>query len=114
MIYLEYLLFRLFFFSNSGNSHLRLRAVWELWRLMRQGRLDIVHTYTSKAGLLAMPSLNEGRGTALVEAMYARLPCVATRVGGVPELLADDVGLLVDASSPRELGGALRPIGGRL
>jgi len=79
---------------------------------MRQGRLDIVHTYTSKAGLLAMPSLNEGMGTALVEAMYARLPCVATKVGGVPELLADDVGLLVDASSPRELGGALSLLAG--
>ncbi len=81
---------------------------------MRQGRFDIVHTYTSKAGLLAMPLLNEGMGNALVKAMDARLPCVATRVVGVPELLVDDVGLLVDASSPRELGGALRPIGGRL
>ena len=80
---------------------------------MRQGRLDIVHTYTSKAGLLVMPSLNEGMGKALVEGMYAKLPSVATRVGGVPELLADDVGLLVDASSPRGLGGALSSIGGR-
>ena len=76
---------------------------------MRQGRFDIVHAYTSKAGLLAMPSLNEGMGNA----MYARLLCVATRVRGVPELLADDVGLLVDDSSPRELGGALNSIGGR-
>lgn len=59
---------------------------------MRQGRFDIVH--------------------ALVKAMYARLRCVATRVGGVPELLADDVGLLVDASSPRELGGALSLLAG--
>jgi len=74
---------------------------------MQQGRFDIVHTYTSKAGLLVMPSLNEGMGKALVEGMYAKLPSVATRVGGVPELLGDDVGLLVDASSPRELGGAL-------
>ena len=80
---------------------------------MRQGRFDIVHAYTSKAGSLAMPSLNEGMGNALVKAMYARLRCVATRVGGVPELLADDVGLLVDDSSPRELGGALSSIGGR-
>lgn len=79
---------------------------------MRQGPFDIVHAYTSKAGLLAMPSLNGGMGTALVEAMYARLPCVATWVGGVPELLADDVGLLVDASSPRELGGVLGLLAG--
>jgi hypothetical protein len=83
-----------------------LHEVWELWRLMWQGRFDIVHTHTSKVGLLgrlaarlagwrqdvyavlaamgifALPSLNEGMGKALVEAMYARLPCVATRVGG--------------------------------
>jgi len=31
----------------------------------------------------AFPSLNEGMGKAQVEAMYAGLPVVATRVGGV-------------------------------
>lgn len=36
------------------------------------------------------PSLTEGLPRALVEAMSRGLPCVATRVGGVPELLSDD------------------------
>ncbi len=29
-----------------------LRAVWELWRLIRKGNYDIVHTHISKAGLV--------------------------------------------------------------
>lgn len=36
------------------------------------------------------PSLTEGLPRALIEAMSRGLPCVATRVGGIPELLADD------------------------
>ena len=58
--------------------------------------------------IFALPSLNEGMGKALVEAMYAGLPCVATRVGGIPELIGDEeVGLLVEPSSPQELAAAL-------
>lgn len=94
MIYLEYLLFRLFF---SQIVEIRI------FDCVQYGNCG---ARCGKADLIIMH--------ALVKAMYARLRCVATRVGGVPELLADDVGLLVDASSPRELGGALRPIGGRL
>ena len=29
-----------------------LRAVWELWRLIRLGQYDIVHTHNSKGGLV--------------------------------------------------------------
>lgn len=29
-----------------------LRGIWELWRLMRRGKYQIVHTHTSKGGLL--------------------------------------------------------------
>ena len=36
------------------------------------------------------PSLTEGLPRALIEAMSRGLPCVATRVGGIPELLGDD------------------------
>jgi glycosyltransferase involved in cell wall biosynthesis len=46
--------------------------------------------------VLVQPSLNEGFGVALIEAMAAGKPVVATAVGGMPEIVAhNDTGLLV-------------------
>ena len=58
--------------------------------------------------IFVLPSINEGMGKALVEAMHVGLPCVATRVGGVPELIAHGrEGLLVEPGNSHELGAAL-------
>jgi glycosyltransferase involved in cell wall biosynthesis len=63
--------------------------------------------------IFAFPSLNEGMGKALVEAMYAGLPVVATRVGGVPELIGEGTeGLLVPPREPAMLAAALLELAG--
>lgn len=46
------------------------------------------------------PTLREAMGIALIEAMAAEIPVVATRVGGIPEVVVEGTGLLVSPSDP--------------
>jgi glycosyltransferase involved in cell wall biosynthesis len=53
------------------------------------GHREDVHDLLSICDIFALPSLSEGMPLALLEAMAAGLPAVATRVGGVTEVLED-------------------------
>jgi glycosyltransferase involved in cell wall biosynthesis len=56
----------------------------------------------------ALASLAEGLPVVLMEAMAMEIPCVATRITGIPELIEDDVdGLLVEASNADQLAAAI-------
>jgi glycosyltransferase involved in cell wall biosynthesis len=58
--------------------------------------------------VFALASFAEGIPVVLMEAMAMEIPCVATYVGGVPELIQDGVtGLLAPASDVGSLAGAL-------
>jgi len=60
------------------------------------------------ADLFLLPSLWEGFGLALLEAMDAGLPVVASRVGGIPEVVRDgETGLLVPAGDSDALAHAM-------
>lgn len=61
--------------------------------------------------LFALSSLSEGVSMALLEAMAAKLPVVATNVGGNPEVvLPGDTGLLVPPADPQALARGLAQI----
>ena len=58
--------------------------------------------------VFVLPSLWEGQGIALVEAMAAGLPCIGSAVGGIPEVLdAGRAGILVPPKDPKALADAI-------
>lgn len=72
------------------------------------GQVADVRPVLAAADLVVMPSLAEGLGVAAIEAMAAGRAVVASRVGGLPELIDDDrQGLLVPPGDPHALAGAI-------
>jgi len=62
----------------------------------------------AEADVVVLPSYSEGLPLVLVEAMAAGLPCIGTRVGGIPEVIIDGYnGILVDPGSPAQIANAL-------
>jgi glycosyltransferase involved in cell wall biosynthesis len=58
--------------------------------------------------LFAMSSITEGLGTSLLDAMACARPIVATRTGGIPEVVEDRVnGLLVEPRDDQALAAAI-------
>jgi glycosyltransferase involved in cell wall biosynthesis len=56
--------------------------------------------------LFVHPSTEEGLGTTILDAMAARLPVVASRAGGIPEVVRHgETGWLVPPAAPTELAG---------
>jgi glycosyltransferase involved in cell wall biosynthesis len=66
-----------------------------------------------RADFLVLPSLAENLPVAVIEAMASGLPVVATRVGGVPELVGDATGLLVEPGNSGALRDAIEEMLGR-
>ena len=69
---------------------------------------DRIRDLYSRAHIFSMPSFAEGIPVVLMESMAMEIPCVTTRITGIPELIRDgEDGLLVAPSSVEELADAL-------
>ena len=63
----------------------------------------------ARADVLVVTSQHEGFGVPVIEAMSGGLPVVANRSGALPEVVGD-AGLLVDATDPWALAGAVAQV----
>jgi glycosyltransferase involved in cell wall biosynthesis len=77
-------------------------------RIHPVGWVDDMARFYADVDLVVLTSENEGTPISLIEAGAAGLPVVASRVGGVPEVVDDGrTGLLVPAGDPAALAGAV-------
>ena len=77
-------------------------------RVVIAGFQTDVEAVTQALDLAVMPSLLEAQGLAVLEAMAARRPVVASAVGGIPETIRDGIdGLLVPPADPAALAAAI-------
>lgn len=67
-----------------------------------------VRAYLTSLDVLVMPSLHEGLPYTLLEAMYSKVPVIASRVGGLAEAIEDGVtGILVPPADPSALAASI-------
>jgi glycosyltransferase involved in cell wall biosynthesis len=78
-------------------------------RVLGQWPPEAVHTAWDAALMAILPSIcQEACPTVVIEAMRAAIPIVATRMGGIPDLVVDgQTGLLVPPSDPQALATAI-------
>ncbi|TMQ26067.1 MAG: glycosyltransferase [Nitrospirae bacterium] len=98
---------------GSGDRHDALLQQSELAGLRDAvhllGHRDDIEACLAGMDLFVLPSLNEGMGRALIEAMAAGLPVIASRVGGIPAVISHErTGLLVLPGDAGALAEALR------
>jgi glycosyltransferase involved in cell wall biosynthesis len=75
------------------------------------GRVPDVAAWLRRADLLVHPVRWEGFGLALLEAMLASLPVVATKVSSIPEIVVDgETGSLVPPDDPGALAAAVSQV----
>lgn len=75
------------------------------------GFVNNVENYYSGIDLALLPSLGEGIPLSLLEVMRLGIPCIATNVGGIPEIVENgESGLLVEPENGADLISAINKV----
>lgn len=105
-----------FVLAGSGAEEARLRtrvkAEGLAGRVVFAGFREDVAGVLAAADLVVHPSHADALPTALIHALAAGVPAVATLVGGIREIVGADAGVLVPAGEPRALAAAVRDLAG--
>jgi glycosyltransferase involved in cell wall biosynthesis len=90
--------------AGSGPEENRLKQQAEGLNITFTGSVPETEPYFLQGSIFVLPSLSEGLPQAMLEAMSYGLPVVATRVGGIPDIIEHGkTGFLVDPRDPEDL-----------
>jgi len=80
-------------------------------RVTFTGRVDHVPAYLQASDIFVFPTLDEALGMSAVEAQACGLPAVASRTGGVPDIIEDGTtGVLTPPGDANALATGLRAL----
>ncbi|MEJ2603969.1 MAG: glycosyltransferase family 4 protein [Gammaproteobacteria bacterium] len=99
----------LFVLVGSGRDEALLReAAAGLGNVRFTGQVEDVASHLASFDIFAFPSLHEGLGSILLDALRLGVPIVASDVGGIPDIITDEVnGLLIPPGDGRALSAAI-------
>jgi glycosyltransferase involved in cell wall biosynthesis len=100
----------------AGDGSQRQQIVLALRRLGLEKKCQLVGVYKTlkersqfmrSIDVFVLPSLTEGTPNAIIEAMAHGKAIVATGVGGIPDVVSEEVGILVPPNDVKALGAAM-------
>lgn len=71
------------------------------------GKKAEVYKYINEADIFILPSIYEGMPITLIEAMGTASPIIATNVGGVPDMLENNIDAILTSVDSEEIANAL-------
>jgi glycosyltransferase involved in cell wall biosynthesis len=77
-------------------------------RVFLTGFIPEASRFMKAFDIFLLPSLKEGMPYVLLEAGLARLPVIATKVGGVSEIIVPETGMLIEPANAAAIEAALR------
>jgi glycosyltransferase involved in cell wall biosynthesis len=96
---------------NSLTAQISRHHLQERVTLLGERNTSEIAQLLTEADIFCQPSIQEGLGIAALEAMAAGLPVVASRVGGLPEVVIDnETGLLFTAKDAHALAHHLQTL----
>ena len=70
---------------------------------------DTLKSKIQKSKIFVLPSVSEGMPNSLMEAMALEMPCIASNVGGIPDLIEHNVdGLIFEPKNPKKFADLIR------
>ena len=99
--------------AGEGDERYRLEHLIKELGLVKRvellGHVDDITTLLGDWDVYVQPSLSEGFGITVIEAMLAGKPVVVTSVGSLPELVKDGkTGIISSGTSPEALAAAIK------
>jgi len=100
----------------AGDGSQRQQMILALRSLGLQDKCQLVGVYGTlkersqfmrEIDVFVLPSLTEGTPNAIIEAMAHAKPIIATAVGGIPDVVSEEIGILVPANDVDALGAAI-------